>query len=263
MKDCFALRFNLQKSGRDIPDDTAVLSGLFGEDPQFLQDCLLEYDRLLEQAARELAAEFPGAGCIRKSLLLMGDSITSDRLSYGNILKRILKGPVVDCSVSHARSVNVAEKLDACITQHRPDILSVMIGTNDYVCLDKLSGQPAVSREEFARNLRIIAGKAQQYRVPLIFHAIPLACFDRYNRENPCRAAHESLCLAYNQTIRSVAMQYGAVYLDMSHLFQDLEKTLLFEPDGIHLSAFAHKLWARALLIQLITMDSGETYENY
>ena len=39
MHDCFNLRFNIQKSGWDTPEDPALFAGMFSERPEKIRAC--------------------------------------------------------------------------------------------------------------------------------------------------------------------------------------------------------------------------------
>lgn len=256
MHDCFNLRFNIQKSGWDTPEDPALFAGMFSEQPENIRACLQDYANINRQALEEIAAglDLPAlaARCAGQALLLMGDSITSDRLSYGKIAALALPGRVIDGAISGSRSVNVAVDLPRCLAAHRPTLVSVMIGTNDAVFRDKACTATAVSLQEFRRNLTAIAEQVHQSRARLVLHAVPPAFYARFTQCSPYYAVTEEANAQFAACVRCVAAQTGAVYHDTRPLFRGRPPEQLFEPDGIHLSPLTQKLVARSFL-QLLT----------
>ena len=252
MHDCFNLRFNIQKSGCDTPEDPALLARMFSGQTALIRACLQDYAAINRLALEEIAAglDLPAlaARCTGKTLLLMGDSITSDRLSYGKITALALPGRVIDGAISGSRSVNVAYDLPRCLAAHRPTLVSGMSGPNDAVFPDKACTATTVSLQEFRRNLTAIAERVHQSRARLVLHAVPPAFYARFTQCSPYYAVTEEANARFNECVRCVAAQTGAVYHDIRPLFRSHPPEQLFEPDGIHLSPLAQKLVARSFL---------------
>lgn len=259
--ECFALRFNLHKSGCDFEDSIELFSEIFGENKEKISSCISEYDKINIEAAQKILAKKDMADIERilvgKTIVLFGDSITSERLSYGKIIERILPCTVIDCAVSCSRSVDVLNKLDATMEKYNPDIVSVMIGTNDVVCLDTNTKNPSVSLTEFGRNIDLIAQKVKIYGKELVFHSIPFGFYEVFNKKEKFKSASKENCLEYNMAIKFVSKKYGALFNDMSEMFELYSGQELFEPDGIHLSWFAHMLWAEEFIKILQNIDKN------
>ena len=60
---------------------------------------------------------------------------------------------------------------------------------------------------------------------------------------------------AFNETAKLTAKETGAVFCDCRFVFQNEKKEDMFEPDGLHLSPYAHKKVAQALINKLIETE--------
>lgn len=249
--DCFELRFNLHRSGYDFTDNSELFSGIFSVQPEKIEACLNEYDKYLDNAAKEVSAllDMEKVKLLEgKTLLLMGDSITSDRVSYGKIAERILPCKVVDCAISGSKTNDVINHINNHLNNNKSDIISVLVGTNDHVCIDKECKYPVVSIEEYKRNLILIAEKAKTCGAKLVFHSIPKIDLEGfYSWDNP-KFASCDVNIIYNNAVKEVAEKYDAVFNDMRYIFDEYPIKELLEPDGVHLSPFAHRLWAKGFL---------------
>lgn len=249
MKDCFALRFNLQKSGIKMMDNSELFANLFNEKDIFIKECLDQYNNFLSEAADEILKDYDinrlKTVTRDKKILFMGDSITSDRLSFGKIAAEVLPCSVTDCAVSGSRAINVAADINSCMETYKPNIVSVLIGTNDAIYTDKSSVYTATSPKEYARNLKIIAERVSDFGALLILNSIPPVFVSRFNEMNPNWSAKKETNDIFNDIIYNLSIELGFVYNDFRTIFSTWEVEKLFEPDGIHLSPFAHKQLAR------------------
>lgn len=255
--DCFQLRFNLHRSGYDFTDNSQLFSGIFSVPVEKISACLKEYDKYLDNAAKEILAllDMEKVKCLEgKTLLLLGDSITSDRVSYGKIAERMLPCKVVDCAISGSKTSDILNHINNHINNNNPDIVSVFVGTNDHVFVDKECKYPVVSIEEYKRNLILIAEKVKSYGAKLIFHSISNIDLDGfYSWDNP-KFADCNVNVMYNNVIKEVAGKYDAFYNDMTYIFDEYPIKELLEPDGVHLSPFAHRLWVVGFVKMLMKM---------
>lgn len=253
MNDFFALRFNLQKCGYDSPYSTALLGSMFGQTAEFTAETLAQYDEINSAAAKEIAQRFEKdafAPLSGKRLLFTGDSNTSDRLSYGKIVEKVLPCDVFDGAVSGTRSTDLAANIERIIDTCTPDIVSVQIGANDATYTDKEYKNTATSLPEFERNLRIIAEKVQKRGIRLIIHSLPPVFAQRLNKNHAYWSAGMAENKRFSDVCRKVADETGAIFHDFRHVFLN-DTAALFEPDGIHLTPACHKLLAEEYLKML------------
>ena len=255
--DCFALRFNLQKCGCYVaPDSTAVYAAMFDAAETQIHACLREYAAINAASAAEIGRAYPAAVLQNlfgsDTLLFMGDSITAERMSYGQITAQVLPCKTVDGAVSGFRSTDVLASLVSLLHQHRPTMVSVMVGTNDTVCARHGYRYSAVSREEFAQNLDLIAQTVLEHGAYLVFHSIPPVYPERYAACNDVSWLDEELSAEFNEIVRTCAEKYHALWNPMREIFAAYPKKVIFEPDGLHLSPFAQKLQAESFIKLLV-----------
>lgn len=256
MNDYFALRFNLQKSGYTFEDNPMLLGGIFGKSADYTAETLNQYKEQNTASANELKTELSAEDLALlngKSVLLTGDSNTSDRLSYGKIAAEVLPCKITDAAVSGSFSVSWTTGIDAVLDSGEAfDAVSLQIGTNDSIFTDKECKNTAVSIEEFERNLNIIADKVQSKGCLLIIHGIPYCNELRINTENPYKSASLKNNRLFNDACKRVAQQKNAVFHDLSEVFLHNDEALLYEPDGVHLTPYCHKLLAKNYIKTLL-----------
>lgn len=253
--DCFALRFNLYKCGYGFPENVHVFSGMYGESEEFLKSCLNDYDAINEKSANEIIAQYrERLGALSgKTVLFMGDSITSDRLSYEKIIERALpESRVVDGAVSSSRTQDLINILDNHLFVFKPDIVSVMIGTNDAICTDKVCGNNSVSLSEYERNIGIIVNKIKMSGAKIVLNSVADADYDKFNRIKPYRSISAEVNEQYNAVLKNAAEKEKLIFNDYRNKMREFEPELLHEPDALHLSPFAHRLVAGTVLEALL-----------
>ena len=156
MKDCFVLRFNLENMvNPDTLDRTGALASIFGIDKAELEESIGYYEERLQELAdtvnkdRVQAAREKFSG---KKIAFFGDSLTSDRLSYANIIKSLNIFEKVDIyAVSGSVSSQMIRSFVQKVKSDSYDFISMFIGTNDSALTDV--DLPFVSTAEFERNL--------------------------------------------------------------------------------------------------------------
>ncbi len=94
------------------------------------------------------------------AIAFVGDSITSDRASYMNVLKRIYKNNTnisfIDGAVSGDKSDDAVMKLYLRVLNYKPDIVHIMLGTNDLRRNKDNNSKPCISLDEIKHNLEYL-----------------------------------------------------------------------------------------------------------
>lgn len=253
--DCFALRFNLYKCGYLVPDDTGVFAKMYGEDKSFLDRCLENYEEINRKNAGEIMqeAEFEAHRnkTANKKILFLGDSITADRLSYGKILAKVLGGDVTDGAISSSRTIDLITVLDRLLAENKPDVVSVMIGTNDSTFSDKKFEHSFTSKEEYERNIGIIIERIKAVGADIILNAVPEADYEKFNKINPFWSVSKENNDIFNGILQRAAADNGLTFNDYREKMRLCDINLLFEPDALHLSPYSHRIIAAELLKEL------------
>lgn len=251
-KDCFALRFNLYKCGYIFPENVKVFSEMYGESEEYIKKCINEYEKINQASADEILNLFNTQKINpilkEKTILFLGDSLTSDRLSYEKIIEKALYCYVVDGSISSSRTIDVITCEDSLLKTLRPDIVSILIGTNDSTFSDKYNKNQFTSADEYERNINIIIEKAKESGAKIIINSIPDCDYERFNAENEFWSRSKANTDLYNSILKITAEKTGAVLNDFREDFNQNNKSILFEDDALHLTPFAHKIIAKTVM---------------
>lgn len=260
MNNCFALRFNLHKSGQSFEDNSELFAGIFGTSKEFIEETIAQYDEVNTASANEIKSALGDINLDSlkgKKIMLTGDSNTSDRLSWGKIIAKILPCEVIDCAVSGWRSVQLLSEIDRMLYTNKPDIVVVQIGNNDSFFADKQKEILCISDDEFKRNLTVIAKKIKGFGAQLIINSITPSYCEKIEVCNPFWSATEEKNELFNNITKEVAMGQNCCHHDFREVFIKENYDELFYADGTHLTPLAHKKIAEHFVRFL-----GDCYEN-
>lgn len=186
----------------------------------------------------------------------LGDSITAYRFHvktyFERIAERIGAVAAVQCinnGVGGWNSQHLLEHLEEKCLQYDPDIVSIMIGTNDHA-IYKGQSEPAISIENYEKNLREIVRELYHNlpkRSSVILMTPPFVATqtspagtktsqDRLVRY--CRIVHE-MCQEFSTSLVDCNAIIGqAVHYNESTFTCDYTDRL----DGVHLNSKAHQI---------------------
>lgn len=265
----FNYKFNLHKSSIPIGiDDMDLqrLSAVYAVPYGQLQATQAGFDDHNRQYAQKLLA-----GASREELehlrglriAFLGDSITSDRKSYFNILRTALRERVdfADLSVSGFRVVDLFSPAIPAVCAFRPNIAHIMIGSNDIKRSADHFDHPHLSLSEYRRTLRYIIKVIMERGTDVLISTIPPLCIAK---STPAFAAdnvifHEEDRLACNDAIRALADEEGCFLNDMEALYAQYPTDALTEDDGLHLNANGQFLLAQAIFKRLASIAAKRT----
>ncbi len=214
----------------------------------------MQYDEINSAAANEIInkADLNKLDFLKgKRIMLCGDSNTSDRLSWGKIIEKVLPCTVIDAAVSGWRSVQLLSEIDRLLFTHKPDIVVVQIGNNDSFFCDKEKKNLCTSPEEFRRNLSLTAEKVKGFGAKLIINSIAPSWCEIINEKHPCWSATEENNQLFNNITKEVAKKENCLHFDFRSFFNKEDYENLFYPDGTHLNPLAHKKQAESLVLFL------------
>ena len=261
MNNCFALRFNLHKCGYEFGEKSDVYAGVFGESKEFIEETLAQYEAVNTASAEKIIAEtdMSKLDYIKgKKLMLFGDSNTSDRLSYGKIIEKVLPCTVIDGAVSGWRSVHVLSEIDRMLFFNKPDVAVIQIGSNDSFFSDKEAKVLCVSKEEYKRNLESIIEKVKSKGIKVIVNAIPLTYCEKMARDHAFWTQTYENNESFNAIAENCAKNAGVPFFDFRDVFGNKEAfDELFYADGVHLTSVS-----QALIAEKFVKFLGENYGN-
>lgn len=216
------MRFNLQKSGYTVSENSEIFAGMFGETKEFIEEALRRYDEVNSQSANEIkenTKDIDLSFLEGKKIMLTGDSNTSDRLSWGKVLEKVLPCQVIDCAVSGWRSVQLLSDIDRMFYTYRPDIIVVQIGNNDSFFADKKQENLCTSPEEFKRNLTVIAEKIKGFGAKLIINSMAPSYCEKINPNHTFWSTTEENNELFNDITKEVAKETGCYHHDFREVF--------------------------------------------
>lgn len=194
-------------------------------------------------------------------LLFIGDSNSSFRYSYLNVLRKLLERrglAIADTSIPGLNSQDVVDHFEDQIAARRPRVAAVMIGTNDV----RRSSQPLCKNitgiDEFEANLDFILGRLAGSGAATLALTIPPIDSRRMGEVfGACgwSATAEDIA-SYNARIAKAAARWGARLVDSSALFA-LEEPGEVLIDGLHLRPASH-----ARIAALVLSELGSTLEG-
>ena len=258
--DCqFNFKFNLHKSLLPIgidDHDLSRLSVVYGTDSEWLRKEAALIEQANARCAARLETQFNLSALTGKQakIIFLGDSITSDRQSYLNILKQALSGStglkLVDLSISAQKSVDLFTGIYPDIIAQRADIAHIMIGTNDVRRIDDERRLYHTSPAEYEKNMDFVIGALIKGGSSVILSTIP-----PFSREKASRHFAGGYVLyleedrrLYNEILTQLAQKHHVVLNQMDEAYSKYTAEELTLDDGIHLNALGQELLACGVL---------------
>ena len=262
----FAFKFNIHKSHipLDIDDnDYQRLQAVYGVDRQTVLQEAAKIEASNTKYAKELLSgmaaskeDIKAAGDNRISFL--GDSITSDRQSYMNIIKRAFAEynniSVADYAVSGFKSGDLLTMLFPDVIADHADIACIMIGTNDMRRTNDAHRALHTGLEEYEKNLRYVTCKLTEDGSKVILTTIPPFSLDKItaNLEGYNILYTEDDRSAFNASVRRIAREHHAVLNDMDEAYAKYPAGDLTLDDGLHLNELGQQLLAGQLFPMIV-----------
>lgn len=242
MKDCFVLRFNLENMViPNIRDRIGALSAIFEYERAELEESALYYESCLMEFVNSINLDLVEKAkkiFSDKKIAFFGDSLTSDRISYANIIKKLNIFKKVDIyAVSGSVSSQVLRTFSQNVKMDDYDIISVFMGTNDSALTDV--DFPFITASEFKRNLTYAGALIQDRKAQGIYFKLPIHA-ERVFTDG------EIITQDYNDAIESVGKMQGMKIFDVNGV------ELRFMDDTVHFLGDTQKDIAEAFIKMII-----------
>lgn len=254
------VKFNMHKLILDIEeDDYGRIGMVFGDNPDKVRDFLNCFSENLYRQAQMLKdkIDLPEVKT-RKAIAFIGDSITSDRESFMNILKKAFENETnlgfIDAAVSGDKSDDARMKFYYRTMRHHPDIVHILLGTNDIRESDDKYGNTCVSLHDYKMNMEYMVGTLTEEGIKVILSTI--SPVDNtglkkrfpddnwiYHRENMDRV---------NEILEEISLKYQVTLNDMRPVYGKFETKELLLSDGLHLNENGQQLLSQNVLKSLI-----------
>jgi len=246
----FFLRFSLQQMGGCMSQDVYEVKQAIDATEDEMDCILCKFKQSVQKRSDALKLKYHDVGNLKgKKVLFVGDSITADKMGYRNVVCEVASLDGMCLAYSGATSTDMYRFVNERICTFNPDIVSVMIGTNDAFFHSGVQKENLVSKCEYERNIRGILETATKHNKQVIISTIP-QCVEsalcdefKYNTDQNISA--------YNQIVRKVASDFDVMLVDFEAKLKTMPKDGLYEPDGVHLSPDGHdvlaSLWLGAI----------------
>ena len=251
----FNFRFNLHKTIFSIgieDHDYTRLQEVYDVDSQWMQQTVSEFAQSNAERAQQLreVCDLSALGVKPLKIVFLGDSNTSNRQSYMNILKSATADypqlQLVDKAVSGFKSGDLFTTIHPGVIDEHADIVHIMIGTNDFRRMADCEKLYHTSPAEYEKNLDYIVSAFAKDGSRVILTTIPPFSKERsdkhFARSNG--VFEEEDRQLYNAIIEKIAQKYGAYLNKMDELFSQHSPEALTVPDGIHLGELGHSTLA-------------------
>lgn len=259
----FNFKFKLHKSNIPIglkDDDYPRLSVAYGVP---LDEVMAEVEADESFNAKEAEMLLKGhpqaASALRnRRIAFMGDSITSDRRSYYNIIHTALKDANVrfyDDSVSAYKLLDIITNFVPGMRDFHAEVAHLMIGSNDMKQTTDAERFLLVEPEEFRRQLRYLLNTLESHGTKVIVSTIPP--FDSKKVKEKFWGVNtgysEAIRDAYNAVIREEVAHAGGVLNDMEGVYARYGTDELTRDDGLHLNQLGQRLMANVVLDKVLS----------
>lgn len=160
---------------------------------------------------------------------------------------------VIDAGVNADVTPLVVERLEADVIARQPDVVTVMLGTNDagyFRPPDTYADAPRVSIDEFEKHMRRIVGRIRQTGAGVVLcTSVPMSR-NYWLKDLPAYVEHGLNCLVeqYANVTRRLAAEVGLPVAEVYEAFQQHPQRDEFIPDGIHPDRRGQRLIADTIL---------------
>lgn len=253
------IKFNMQKLILNVSShDSKRLAQIFGATEMEVEQLLCELDKTIKQQAEKLRQEcdIPKLKK-RQTIAFVGDSITSDRTSYFNILKKIYekddKLTFVDAAISGDKSDDAVMKFYLRTLNYKPDIVHILLGTNDLRHNNDEVAKSAISLEEYKKNISYMMSILKAQNIKIVISQISPVLVGGIKKRFPednWTYDSEEIC-KLNRIIEEMADEYGANLNAMEKIYCHYSPEALLLQDGLHLNEKGQFLLAKHVLSSL------------
>lgn len=251
-----SVKFNMQKLILDLPEqDAERIAMVFDADRNEVETSIESFHQTVRAEAEQTRREVTIPRLEGKhSIVFLGDSITSDRESYLNIIRELYRDRpdvnIVDAAISGDKSDDAVMRFYERVLRYKPDVVCILIGTNDLRRNDDAYANSCVSLGDIEKNLRYIISLLNSRGTKVIITTISPVINERLRKRFPDSnwCYHPSEIDALNQLICELSMEYGITLNDMRPAYAKYSPEEILLNDGLHLNALGQRLLLRSTL---------------
>ena len=255
----FNFKFNLHKSLIPIgidDQDYERLKIVYGVSDEWMKQTVESINASNEKHAAALAKKFDLEPLNRRPIKIafFGDSITSDRQSFLNILKIALRNEqnvkLVDMAISAHKSGDLFTATYPNMVGEHADIAHIMIGTNDVRQTDGEQRLYNTSPMEFEKNVEYVVSELVKDGTRIVLTTIPPYSQKKSSESfADCRAVFlEEGRKLFNEILARIARKYNVYLNQMDERYAEYSAEELTLNDGIHLNEIGQDILAEGVL---------------
>ena len=265
----FNFKFNLHKTIFSIgieDNDYTRLQEVYGVDSEWMKQIVFEFAQSNARNAQQLkeVCDLSALGRRPLKIVFLGDSNTSNRQSYVNILKAATREypqlQLVDKSVSGFKTGDLLTVIHLGVVAEHADIVHIMIGANDMRRMADCEKLYHTSPSEFEKNLDYVVSAFIKDGSRVILTTIPPFSKERsdkhFARSNGMFEEEDRQL--YNAIIEKIAYKYGTYLNKMDEFFARYTPEELTVPDGVHLGELGHSALALGVTRSILNLLSTE-----
>ena len=250
----FFIRFNLQDmifsfQTEDFYNEEKM-NATKEEVEKFIEDC----KNWQKEKAEILKNEIDLSSLCGKKILYLGDSITAERSSYRGITTYAADLQATNGAISGATSVDMLRFLKENIKKSDAEIISIMIGTNDSGSVE--DDIYIVSPNEYRRNIREILRISKEKTDKIMISTLPPINEDAICKTNNLTNSgkFQKMKDTMSEIIREEAQRLGVLLNDVSLHMKDMDKTVILEEVGVHLTKEGQFRYAKNWLLNILKL---------
>ena len=250
------VKFNMHKLILDIPErDADRIAMVFHADRNEVESLMESFRQTVRTEAERTRAEMTIPMPVdKRSIVFLGDSITSDRESYLNIIRELYRDQpnvqIVDAAISGDKSDDAVMRFYERTLRYKPDVVCILIGTNDLRRNDDSYASSCVSLGGIEKNLRYMISMLKSRGAKIILTTISPVINEqlkaRFPDSNWCYEPSEIDAL--NNLIYDLSIEYQIQLNDMRMVYANYSPEKILLNDGLHLNSIGQRLLLRSTL---------------
>lgn len=256
-------RMKLHRHCVPLDDDAEKISRVYGYPRQQVEQIFHQLKQDLQAASEKMTAEFQSGldeklGSLAGSLVFIGDQLTSEYLSYYNILRAIFsKYGGIKMSIAGNTGDTSNQSLQyiyGLAVSQRPLVTSIFIGTNDVFYSKDAYKKTISSRSEFRDNVDYLTKVMLHNGSKVILNTLPPV------DENAASKAYAHMNWGVdneeikrrNEIIRDIAKTNRCTLNDIEAGFTSFDGRVNLQDNGVLLTKEAQLFIARQFLPVLL-----------
>jgi len=250
------VKFNMHKLILDLPEqDADRIANVFQADRNEVETLIESFQQSVRAEAqrirRDMTIPEPEG---KRSIVFLGDSITSDRESYLNTIRELYRDrpdvTIIDAAISGDKSDDAVMRFYERTLRYEPDVACILIGTNDLRRNDDDYAGSCVSLGDIEKNLRYMIALLKSRGAKVILTTIsPIINEQLRTRFPDSNWRYEQFEIdALNQLIHDLSVEYRITLNDMRATYAQYSPEELLLKDGLHLNALGQRLLLRSTL---------------